>query len=223
DEDRAEPRAGPPLLGDRRAQGGPAERAALDEDPSERLPAGRRPRGRAAGARRALLDADVQPVLLGERRDQVRRGQCSSRHEDLPQAPAARRLHRERLVELALVDEPALEEQLAEPVPGEVGLPRHDPYKGRHERAQALADPRSCRTSRAMPRALKPDVVCIGILVADVIARPVAQLPAAGTLAFVDSIELRGGGCALNTASRLANLGLRSAALGKVGSDTFGE
>ena len=74
-----------------------------------------------------------------------------------------------------------------------------------------------------MPRALKPDVVCIGILVADVIARPVAQLPAAGTLAFVDSIELRGGGCALNTASCLAKLGLRSAALGKVGSDTFGE
>src|SRR2546421_3538757 len=74
-----------------------------------------------------------------------------------------------------------------------------------------------------MPRALKPDVVCIGILVADVIARPVAQLPAAGTLAFVDSIELRGGGCALNTASCLARLGLRSAALGKVGADTFGE
>src|SRR2546429_404423 len=74
-----------------------------------------------------------------------------------------------------------------------------------------------------MPRALKPDVVCIGILVADMIVRPVAQLPAAGTLAFVDSIEMRGGGCALNRASCLARLGLRSAALGKVGADTFGE
>src|SRR5437879_767347 len=68
-----------------------------------------------------------------------------------------------------------------------------------------------------------PDVVCVGILVADVIARPVTRLPEAGTLAFVDSIELRGGGCALNTASCLARLGLRSAALGKVGADTFGE
>ena len=68
-----------------------------------------------------------------------------------------------------------------------------------------------------------PDVVCVGILVADVIARPVTGLPEAGTLAFVDSIELRGGGCALNTASCLARLGLRSAALGKVGADTFGE
>src|SRR5439155_9396210 len=74
-----------------------------------------------------------------------------------------------------------------------------------------------------MPRAPQPDVVCVGILVADVIVRPVSRLPATGTLGLVDSIELRGGGCALNTASCLARLGLRSAALGKVGSDTFGE
>jgi len=74
-----------------------------------------------------------------------------------------------------------------------------------------------------MPRAPQPDVVCVGILVADVIVRPVSRLPAAGTLGLVDSIELRGGGCALNTSSCLARLGLRSAALGKVGSDTFGE
>ena len=74
-----------------------------------------------------------------------------------------------------------------------------------------------------MSRSPQPDVVCVGILVADVIVRPVARLPAAGTLGLVDSIDLRGGGCALNTASCLARLGLRSAALGKVGSDTFGE
>src|SRR5437588_10021996 len=74
-----------------------------------------------------------------------------------------------------------------------------------------------------MTRVPDPDVVCLGILVADVIVRPVARLPVPGTLGFVDSIELRGGGCALNTASCLARLGLRSAALGKVGADTFGE
>jgi sugar/nucleoside kinase (ribokinase family) len=67
------------------------------------------------------------------------------------------------------------------------------------------------------------DVVCLGILVADVIVQPVARLPEPGTLGFVDAIELRGGGCALNTASSLARLGLRSAAVGKVGTDTFGE
>ena len=67
------------------------------------------------------------------------------------------------------------------------------------------------------------DVVCVGILVADVIVRPVAQLPEPGTLGFVEAIELRGGGCALNSSSALARLGLASAALGKVGRDTFGD
>jgi sugar/nucleoside kinase (ribokinase family) len=43
------------------------------------------------------------------------------------------------------------------------------------------------------------DVVCLGILVADVIARPIDASPETGTLALVDSITLRGGGCALNT------------------------
>lgn len=67
------------------------------------------------------------------------------------------------------------------------------------------------------------DVVCLGILVADVIARPVDAVPATGTLALVDSIALRGGGCALNTSSALVKLGLRAAALGKVGADPFGD
>jgi sugar/nucleoside kinase (ribokinase family) len=67
------------------------------------------------------------------------------------------------------------------------------------------------------------DVVCLGILVADVIARPVDDLPKKGTLGLVDSIALRGGGCALNTASALTRLGLRAAALGKVGADSFGD
>ena len=40
------------------------------------------------------------------------------------------------------------------------------------------------------------DVVCLGILVADVIARPVEQVPESGSLALVDEIVLRGGGCA---------------------------
>lgn len=69
----------------------------------------------------------------------------------------------------------------------------------------------------------RADVVCLGILVADVIARPVDALPPRGTLALVDSIALRGGGCALNTSSALAKLGLAASALGKIGADPFGD
>jgi len=67
------------------------------------------------------------------------------------------------------------------------------------------------------------DVVCLGILVADVVARPVDRAPAAGTLALVESIVLRGGGCALNTSSALVRLGLDAAVVGKVGTDAFGD
>jgi sugar/nucleoside kinase (ribokinase family) len=56
-----------------------------------------------------------------------------------------------------------------------------------------------------------------------VIVRPVDALPERGTLGLVDSIELRGGGCALNTASALTRLGLRAAVVGKVGADAFGD
>ena len=66
------------------------------------------------------------------------------------------------------------------------------------------------------------DVVCLGILVVDVIARPVEGLPARGTLEFVDEISMRGGGSALNAASALVRLGLRAGAAGKVGADAFG-
>lgn len=67
------------------------------------------------------------------------------------------------------------------------------------------------------------DVVCLGILVADVLARAVNGLPDPGTLALVDSIDLCGGGCALNTSSALVRLGLAAAVVGKVGADPFGD
>jgi sugar/nucleoside kinase (ribokinase family) len=67
------------------------------------------------------------------------------------------------------------------------------------------------------------DVVCLGILVADVIARPVDEFPHEGSLDVVDEIDLRGGGCALNAASALVKLGLSAAIAGKVGADAFGE
>ena len=67
------------------------------------------------------------------------------------------------------------------------------------------------------------DVVCLGILVADVIARPIDDLPKRGTVALVEEVSLRAGGCAVNTASALAKLGVRAAVAGKVGADPFGD
>ena len=67
------------------------------------------------------------------------------------------------------------------------------------------------------------DAVCLGILVADVIARPVDRVPEAGSLALLDEIGLHGGGCALNTGTALARLGVSIACAGKVGGDAFGD
>jgi sugar/nucleoside kinase (ribokinase family) len=67
------------------------------------------------------------------------------------------------------------------------------------------------------------DVVCLGILVADVTARPFAELPDRGSLGFVDTVSLHGGGCALNTASAFVRLGGTAAVAGKVGADALGE
>jgi len=71
--------------------------------------------------------------------------------------------------------------------------------------------------------AARPDVVCVGILVADSIARPVDELPDAGTLGLVEEVTLHAGGCAVNTGTVLARLGLAVALAGKVGDDAFGE
>lgn len=67
------------------------------------------------------------------------------------------------------------------------------------------------------------DVVCLGILVADIIARPVEELPQRGRLALVDDVSLRAGGCAVNTASALVRFGLQAAVVGKVGADALGD
>jgi sugar/nucleoside kinase (ribokinase family) len=69
----------------------------------------------------------------------------------------------------------------------------------------------------------RPDVVCLGILVADAVARPVDAPPLRGKLSVVDELALHGGGCALNTASGLTRLGLRAEVAGKVGADPFGD
>jgi sugar/nucleoside kinase (ribokinase family) len=68
-----------------------------------------------------------------------------------------------------------------------------------------------------------PDVICLGILVADVVAKPVSEYPARGRLVLVDQMELHSGGCAANTGIALARLGVATAVIGKVGRDGFGD
>lgn len=67
------------------------------------------------------------------------------------------------------------------------------------------------------------DVTCLGILVADAIAKVVDELPERGKLRPVEQISLYTGGCAATAAINLAKIGMKSALIGKVGKDGFGE
>lgn len=65
-------------------------------------------------------------------------------------------------------------------------------------------------------------VACLGILVADVVGKPIEKFPPKGTLAAVERMELHAGGCAASTSLALARLGVLTAILGQVGDDGFG-
>lgn len=67
------------------------------------------------------------------------------------------------------------------------------------------------------------DVACLGILVADVVGKPVESLPERGKLQFVEQMELHAGGCAANTALALGKIGIETTLIGKVGDDGFGD
>jgi len=66
------------------------------------------------------------------------------------------------------------------------------------------------------------DVVCLGILVADVVACPVDQYPQRGELILSEQMFPSIGGCAANTGVGLQKLGVSTAVMGKVGRDGFG-
>jgi sugar/nucleoside kinase (ribokinase family) len=68
-----------------------------------------------------------------------------------------------------------------------------------------------------------PQVTCVGILVADVVGKPIDTLPERGKLTLVERMELHSGGCAANTGISLAKLGIDTAIIGKVGEDGFGD
>lgn len=68
-----------------------------------------------------------------------------------------------------------------------------------------------------------PEVTCLGILVADLVGKPIDAYPERGKLALVERMQLHSGGCAANTAVALAKLGIKTAIIGKVGSDGLGD
>lgn len=67
-----------------------------------------------------------------------------------------------------------------------------------------------------------PDVTCVGVLVADVIVRPVDTWPDPGRLVVVDGIAVHSGGLAHTTGVTLAKLGVTAAVVGRVGADLLG-
>lgn len=66
-------------------------------------------------------------------------------------------------------------------------------------------------------------IICLGILVADVVGRPLHAIPDPGRLVLVDEMSLHTGGCASNSATALVRLGLPVEVIGKVGTDPFGD
>lgn len=66
-------------------------------------------------------------------------------------------------------------------------------------------------------------VVCLGIMVADVVGRPVRRVPDPGRLALVEEMGLYAGGCAINTATVLARFDFAVEVIGKIGRDPFGD
>lgn len=67
------------------------------------------------------------------------------------------------------------------------------------------------------------DLCCLGVFVADALAKPIRRIPNWRELELVDQVELHTGGCANNTAIGLARLGLRVGCIGKVGNDGFAD
>ena len=67
------------------------------------------------------------------------------------------------------------------------------------------------------------DVICLGIFVVDIIGRPIDRFPEPGKLMVFDELEMHSGGGANNTAITLAKLGINVGAMGRIGTDTFGD
>lgn len=70
---------------------------------------------------------------------------------------------------------------------------------------------------------MKADVLCVGNVVLDAVGVPIDGWPNEGSLRLFDRVEMHIGGCAANTASALAKLGIRCSLLSKISDDELGE
>ena len=70
---------------------------------------------------------------------------------------------------------------------------------------------------------MAPDLVSLGLVCADVMVRPVEELPERGKLALVPNLEIHLGGLAGVTATVFSQLGGRAAFIGAVGEDGFAD
>jgi sugar/nucleoside kinase (ribokinase family) len=75
----------------------------------------------------------------------------------------------------------------------------------------------------AVRRPADKNIVCLGILVADVVGWPLQAIPNPGRLVLIDEMGLFAGGCAVNAATVLARFGLPVEIIGKIGQDPFGD
>ncbi len=66
-------------------------------------------------------------------------------------------------------------------------------------------------------------VACVGILVADVMASPVSEIPAKGMLSQVSSVTMHNGGNAMTASVNLHKMGVDAKIIGKVGNDIYGD
>lgn len=66
------------------------------------------------------------------------------------------------------------------------------------------------------------EVICLGNIVVDIIARPVNSTAPKGKIKLVEKIQASLGGGAINTGVSLAKLGVKSSIVGKIGDDEFG-
>jgi sugar/nucleoside kinase (ribokinase family) len=66
-------------------------------------------------------------------------------------------------------------------------------------------------------------ILCVGQLVADIVVRPVEQLPYPGRTQPVEDLDLISGGCAANTAAVMAKLGAEVRLVALIGQDSFGD
>ncbi len=66
-------------------------------------------------------------------------------------------------------------------------------------------------------------VCCVGIAVADVVAKTVNVVPEPGKLELVNGISMHTGGCAVNAAIDLSKIGIKTEICALVGEDAFGD